>query len=418
MRLSRKYNLSGPIQPIDFPEFDTLVFLNSNGSGTNRLALGKKNEYQVNSGPSALNILDHCTKDNSDWLFGYISYDLKNNLEDLSSDNYDGLAFPQLHFWQPLVVIEWNSTVLEAHWINKSPLEIDELIQRLINGTPSSNKPAPTSLKPRINQEQYISTVNNIKKHIQQGDIYELNFCQEFYSEDISIDSWAVYERLNKATLAPYSAFMRDREFTMMSASPELYLRKDGDQLLSSPIKGTAKRGLNSAEDAAIIKQLKSNPKEQAENIMIVDLVRNDLSRISILGGVSVKELMEVRSFKTVHQLVSTVECTLNPACSFKDVVQATFPMGSMTGAPKISALQLAEKYESTKRGLYSGTLGFFKPNGDYQFNVVIRSLLHNATKKYLSLMTGGAITHQSIPEQEYTESLLKAEAILKVLAG
>lgn len=151
---------------------------------------------------------------------------------------------------------------------------------------------------------------------------------------------------------------------------------------------------------------------------MIVDLVRNDLSRISILGGVSVKELMEVRSFKTVHQLVSTVECTLNPACSFKDVVQATFPMGSMTGAPKISALQLAEKYESTKRGLYSGTLGFFKPNGDYQFNVVIRSLLHNATKKYLSLMTGGAITHQSIPEQEYTESLLKAEAILKVLAG
>ncbi len=418
MRSSKTYKLSGAIQPIDFPEFDTLVFLNSNGSGTNRLALGKKNEYLVNNGISAMNVLNHCTKENTDWLFGYISYDLKNNLEELSSENHDGLGFPLFHFWQPLVVIEWNSLILEAHWINKSATEVDELVQRLIAGKSNTQEVPHVSLKPRINEEQYIDTVSQIKEHIHRGDVYELNFCQEFFAEDVTIDPWTVYTKLNRETLAPYSAFMRDRQFSMMSASPELYLRKNSSQLFSSPIKGTAKRGATAQEDEKILSDLQAHPKERAENIMIVDLVRNDLSKVAQKGTVEVTALMEAKSFKTVHQLVSTISCELNTEANFRDIIQASFPMGSMTGAPKISALQLAERFESTKRGLYSGTIGFFKPDGDFQFNVVIRSLLYNSHNKYLSLMTGGAITHQADPKQEYRESLLKAEAILRVLAN
>ncbi len=415
-RNSRLYKLSGPIQPIDFPEFDTMVFLNSNGSGTNRLALGKKNEYLAKGSPSAMNVLDLCTKTNADWLFGYLSYDLKNQIEELSSENHDGLSFPAFHFWQPLLVVEWNSLMLEAHWINLTELEVDNIIQRLLNGKNAATTADSIELEKRISASQYIDCVAKIKQHIHQGDVYELNFCQEFYKEDVEIDPWSIYHRLNKETLAPYSAFMRDGKWAMMSASPELYLKKFDDNLHSSPIKGTARRGATPEEDAAIIKELQNHPKEQAENIMIVDLVRNDLSRVAQKGSVDVPALMELKSFKTVHQLVSTVSCKLAEDKTFKDVICASFPMGSMTGAPKISAMKLAETYESTKRGLYSGSFGFFKPNGDYQFNVIIRTLLYNTENKYLSLMTGGAITHQSDPQQEYHESLLKAEAIMRVL--
>lgn len=416
MRSHKTYKLSGPIQAIDFPEFETMMFLNSNGSGTNRLALGRKNMYLANSGPSSMNVLAHATANISDWLFGYMSYDLKNHIEELSSDNKDGLSFPLFHFWQPLLVLEWNSLMLEAHWIQLEEKSVDEIVQRLISGKAESRPFEAVSMKPCMTEQEYLEKINTIKEHIHRGDVYELNFCREFAAENVDIDPWTVYSRLNRETLAPYSAFIRDRQFTVMSASPELYLRKDGEKLISSPIKGTARRGADHSEDEQIKADLVAHPKEQAENIMIVDLVRNDLSKIASRGSVQVDSLLEVKSFKTVHQLVSTVSCIPAPQISFKDMICATFPMGSMTGAPKISAMKLAETYENTKRGLYSGTIGFFKPNGDFQFNVVIRSLLYNSDKKYLALMTGGAITHQSDAKQEYNETLLKAEAILRVL--
>lgn len=417
MRKSKSYKLNSVISPTDFPEFDTVLFMNSNGQGRNLLALGKKNEYMARGGYSVLNVLNHCTLDHhNDWLFGYLSYDLKNYIEDLQSSNFDGVGFPLFHFWQPRIVLEWTNEELTAHWIILEENEVDQLAEKLMNHQESMSASVNISLQSRISREQYLEAVQNIKAHIHQGDIYELNFCQEFYSENTTIDTWDVYQHLNNATEAPYSAYLRDREFAAMSASPELYLKKRGNTLSTSPIKGTARRESDPVLDEQQLEKLKLDPKEKSENIMIVDLVRNDLSRVADQGSVQVDELMDIISLKTVHQMVSTVSCKLKQDTTFRQIVESTFPMGSMTGAPKISAMQLSEKYESTKRGLYSGSIGFFEPNGDFQFNVMIRSLLYNRDNQYLSLMTGGALTDKCIPEQEYDESLLKAEAIVRAL--
>ncbi len=419
MRQSRTYQLNSRIVAGDFPEFDTVIYLNSNGTGTDRLALGKVSSFRSDQAHGALDTLHEATRNINDWLFGYLSYDLKNEIEELNSENHDGLDFPCLHFWQPQLVFEWDDKHLHVHWTGLDVEQVETITQQLISNTLSSAPQQPgISLTPRITREEYLEKIATIKQHILLGDVYELNFCQEFFAENVSILPWEIYQLLNSETLAPYSTFLRDGSRSVMSASPEMYLRKSGQTLESSPIKGTARRGQTEEEDRLILEELRNHPKEQAENVMIVDLVRNDLSRIAQPGTVSVPGLMEVKSFKTVHQMVSTVSCTLRPDKNFTDIVKATFPMGSMTGAPKISAMKLSEKYESTRRGLYSGCIGFFTPDGDFTFNVVIRTLQYNADNRYLSLMTGGAITHLADPQQEYNESLLKAEAILRILSN
>lgn len=347
-----------------------------------------------------------------DWIFCCLAYDLKNEIEDLSSQNYDGLGFPDLLALQPLKVFTLKDQQLECHYLENSSAEIP-IDFKAISQFKRVELPLPNlKFKARLSQADYIKKINQLKTHIKRGDIYEINFCQEFYTQTEIFPGIDVYQELHQHSDAPFSAYIKIKEFEVVCSSPERYLQKKRTQLISQPIKGTAKRGGSLEEDQALISALIANPKERAENIMIVDLVRNDLSKIAQKASVNVQELSQLYTFKQVHQLISTVACQLKSQTTFVDILNASFPMGSMTGAPKIEAMKLSEQFETTKRGLYSGSIGYMKPDGDFDFNVVIRSLIYNSNSKYLSYMVGGAITDQSVAELEYEECLLKGKAL------
>ena len=253
-------------------------------------------------------------------------------------------------------------------------------------------------------------------RHIERGDIYEANFCQEFFSENTKIDPLKSYLHLNEISKPPFATFLKFDKHYVLSASPERYLKKTGERIVSQPIKGTAKRLEDPSEDKKMVEKLSLDPKERSENIMITDLVRNDLSKIAEKGSVKVEELCKIYSFEQVHQMISTISCTVSADLSPVKIIKNTFPMGSMTGAPKISAMKIIEELEDAKRGLYSGAVGYFEPNGDFDFNVIIRSILYNEDLNYVSYSVGGAITVKSIPENEYEECLIKAKAMREVL--
>ncbi|RZJ32038.1 MAG: anthranilate synthase component I family protein [Flavobacterium sp.] len=351
----------------------------------------------------------------ADWLFGYLSYDLKNDTEDLHSNNFDGLEFPDLFFFQPKKLFLLKGNVLEISYLRMCDDEIntdyDVIAQQPLKIVAQPLKP---DVRQRIPKTDYFSKVEAMLAHIRRGDIYEANFCMEFFAEDAEIDPVDIYTKLNSISNPPFAVFFKNHRHFALSASPERYLRKQGSKIISQPIKGTARRSSNFEEDQSIKAALEANEKERSENIMIVDLVRNDLSRTASKGSVNVEELCGAYTFKQVHHLISTVvsESEKSP----EEILQTTFPMGSMTGAPKISAMNIIEKLEETKRGLYSGAIGYFTPDGDFDFNVVIRSILYNAENKYVSFSVGSAITSLSNPESEYEECLLKAKAMREVL--
>ena len=272
------------------------------------------------------------------------------------------------------------------------------------------------SIEERISKKDYVTKVNDILSHIHRGDIYEVNFCMEFFAEKAEINPLEKFLKLNEISQPPFAVFFKNNKHFILSASPERYLRKEGDLIISQPIKGTAKRFLDVEQDEISKNALLADPKERSENIMITDLVRNDLSRTAQKGSVQVTELCKIYSFLQVHQMISTITARLAEPYTAVDVIKSTFPMGSMTGAPKISAMNIVDRLEETKRGVYSGAVGYFTPNGDFDFNVVIRSILYNEEKKYLSFSVGSAITANSIPEKEYEECLLKAKAMYAVL--
>ncbi len=353
----------------------------------------------------------------ADWIFGYLSYDLKNDVEDLSSANFDGLKFPDLYFFQPQKLIFLKAGKAEFHYLRVVDDEIEADLEQ-INATsvPETFLRAKIEVRPRISKERYFEKVNEMLRHIHRGDMYEANFCQEFYAEEVSLDALDLYHSLNRISSPPFAAFLKLENYNLISASPERYLKKKGNELLSQPIKGTARRSGDLEEDLKIAGELALDPKEYSENVMIVDLVRNDLSRIAEKGSVKVDELCKVYTFRQVHQLISSVRAKLAEGIAPVEALRTSFPMGSMTGAPKISAMKIIEELEETKRGLYSGAVGYFSPDGDFDFNVVIRSILYNSENKYLSFSVGGAITSKSDPEKEYEECLLKARAMREVL--
>lgn len=354
-----------------------------------------------------------------DWLFGYFSYDLKNSLEDLVSQNFDGLGFPTLHFFQPSKIIKCNGENLHFLYLKECSDAIQEdhaQISALMDFEETNEEHHPIKIKMRIHKDAYFEKANKFLEHIHRGDIYEANFCQEFYAGGVSIDPWETYKRLNAISEPPFAAFMRLDDKYLMCASPERYLRKQGTTVISQPIKGTSRRDVNQTEDEILKDQLALDEKERAENIMITDLVRNDLSKSALKGSVVVEELCKVYTYKQVHQMISTVTAEIPLDKNPVELIEETFPMGSMTGAPKISAMKIIEGLEETKRGLYSGAVGYFDPEGNFDFNVVIRSILYNATSKYASFSVGSAITAKSDPEREYQECLLKAKAMRSVL--
>ena len=354
-----------------------------------------------------------------DYLFGYLSYDLKNDVERMSSKNFDGLDFSDLYFFQPQRILFIKGNSIEFSYLKMIDDEIDSDFESIKNIEINSNKNNSNDelkIKLRIHKNEYYQKVSEVLKHIHRGDIYEANFCQEFYAENATINPIEVYHHLNKISEPPFATFLKCNHQYLLSASPERYLKKDGTKVVSQPIKGTAKRLVSRVDDEQIAFELARDEKERSENIMIVDLVRNDLSRTAVKGTVQVEELCQVYSFKQVHQLISTVVSEVTENTHPVDIIRETFPMGSMTGAPKVSAMKIIENLEETKRGLYSGAVGYFTPNGNFDFNVVIRSILYNEENKYVSFSVGGAITSKSTPEKEYEECLLKAKAMKYVL--
>lgn len=354
----------------------------------------------------------------ADWIFGYLSYDLKNDVENLKSNNSDGLDFPDLCFFQPKKIFLFFEDYVEVQYLNFVADEMDSdwklILETVLKDENKKND--IIEIHNRTSKKQYIQKVNKVLEYIKRGDIYEVNLCQEFYSENFSLEPLATFLHLNRISKPPFSAFLKMNEFFALSASPERYIKRNGTRVISQPIKGTAKRSNNKIEDQELANQLIADPKERSENIMITDLVRNDLSKLAEKGSVRVEELCGLYSFEQVHQLISTISCEVSPSLSSTEILKSTYPMGSMTGAPKVSAMKIIEELEDAKRGLYSGTIGYFTPNGDFDFNVVIRSILYNNLKKYVSFSVGGAITIKSIPENEYEECMVKARAMRHVL--
>ncbi|MBC7886765.1 MAG: anthranilate synthase component I family protein [Ferruginibacter sp.] len=378
------------------------------------LAVGCKRKIETAAGKTFESLKQFCEVD-KEWIFGHLGYDLKNETEQLRSLNFDGVNFPDCHFFVPEMVLQLNESGLTVY-CEENAEEIFEAIESR-DSTIEQKRSAPLSIKNRISPQDYASIVKKLQQHILRGDCYEVNFCQEFFAEDAIIDPLSVYCSLITLSPNPFAALYKLNGRFCICASPERYFKIAGGKIYAQPIKGTAKRNLESHElDELSRQQLLSSEKEKTENVMIVDLVRNDLSRVCKQGTVRVEELFGIYSFPQVHQMISTISGELENNTDWIDVVKATFPMGSMTGAPKKRVMEIIERYEHTKRGLFSGAIGYVNPQGDADFNVVIRSVLYNTANKYISFQAGSAITFYSDAEEEYQECLLKAATMKQVL--
>jgi para-aminobenzoate synthetase component I len=404
-------------------QFDDVVWLDSNNYEQNYssydavLAVDAFTSIQTDYFQGFVKLKEYYST-TKDWIFGYLTYDLKNDVEVLKSNNYDALGFPDLYFFQPKKLYLLKGNQVEIQYLNcvDDELEADLNTIKNIKEEQSDSLCSDIKIKLRIHKDEYFDKVNTMLTHIHRGDIYEANFCQEFFAENTCINPLETYKKLNNISKPPFASFVKLEDKYVLCASPERYIKKEDDIIISQPIKGTAERSEGIAEDNQLKTDLLNDEKERSENIMIVDLVRNDLSKTALKGSVEVKELCKIYTFDQVHQMISTVTSKVDVKTHPIDIIKSTFPMGSMTGAPKISAMNIIEHLEETKRGVYSGAIGYFSPNGNFDFNVVIRSILYNATKKYVSYSVGGAITAKSIPLKEYEECLVKAKAMREVL--
>jgi para-aminobenzoate synthetase component 1 len=353
---------------------------------------------------------------NGNGAFGHVGYDLKNEFEDLSSRHPEQDGFAVMQWWSPrfIIYIRKGRVVLHA---GEADLPEGRSLLKELTAAPAPAAPFTPAVWTRTtSRERYLEHVRTLLGHIQRGDIYEVNYCTQRTAVLEDFDPYAAFAKLLAHSDAPFSAFLRSGEHVALCASPERFLRIEGDRLVSQPMKGTRPRGRSMAEDAALAEELARDPKERSENIMALDVARNDLSRIATSGSVQVEELCAVKSYPNVHQMVSTVAARIRPGISVMDVLRATFPMASMTGAPKIRAMQLIDEVEDMRRGLFSGTIGYFLPDGTADLNVVIRTVTFNATTGHASLISGGAITAASDPAQEFAECELKARSVLNAL--
>ena len=393
------------------------------------LAAGEVDFIKADAG-NAFEQLKTFYNQHRDWIFGHFSYDLKNETEALHSENPDHIHFPQLYFFVPLYILRLKDQQLEIGiQVNRNPgneslEEARKLAEKIFEQVKAEEltgmgKRNYLSLLPRFSQQEYIGTIKKLQKHILRGDCYEINFCQEFYSEQARIDPAGTYISLSELSPNPFSAYYKLGDKYCLCASPERFLKKEEERLISQPIKGTSARDhLDHENDIASRLSLSASEKDRAENVMVVDLVRNDLSRICKEGTVAVQELFGVYSFPQVHQMISTVSGKIREGLSWVEAIKASFPMGSMTGAPKKRVMELIEQYERTRRGLFSGAIGYADSGENFDFNVVIRSILYNSSLQYLSYQTGSAITYYADAEKEYEECLLKGKAIRRILEG
>ncbi len=403
-------------------QFNIFCLLDNNGYTHNLpvfdciLAAGCTRSIQLEQGHSFAALKDFY-ESKPGWLFGHLGYELKNEVEDLTSRHQQPMVdFGWGFFFEPTIVVRLQKNELSITCQGENHQEIWQVIQEM-PAQISSSISAEVKLQSRITETAYVDAVNALKGHIRRGDCYEINFCQQYFAQNAIIDPLYTYSKLLQHSPNPFAAFYKLNDKYCLCASPERYLKKTGQTLLSQPIKGTSKRFVDdNGEDMASMTTLQNSSKERSENVMVVDLVRNDLSRISKEGSVQVEELYGIYSFPQVHQMISSVQSELAEGLHWTDAIKATFPMGSMTGAPKKRVMQLIDEYETGARGLFSGSIGYITPDADFDFNVVIRSIFYDDQEKKLSYSVGSAITFASNAADEYHETLLKAEAIMNVL--
>jgi para-aminobenzoate synthetase component 1 len=347
------------------------------------------------------------------FVAGFFGYDLKNELENLHSANPDNKQFPEACFFEAEIFIKAEGDSISIKGENPA----NTLTQILQIGT-ISNQPRPKieEIAKGESKEAYLKKIQSIKKHIEEGDVYELNYCMEFSAIAENFDPINTYLSLRNESPMPFACLLKMGPHWLICASPERFLKSEAGKLISQPIKGTAPRGKDQKEDNTFREQLRNSEKERAEHMMIVDLVRNDLTRSSKPGSIKVEELFGIYSFPHVHQMISTITAEKSSEYPPAFSISQAYPMGSMTGAPKIMAMQLIDRYEESKRGIFSGSAGFFYPNGDFDFNVIIRSIFFNKKTNSLTWQAGSAITWDCDAEAEYEECLLKTSAIRKVL--
>lgn len=381
------------------------------------VAVGERSRVKATAG-NALPALDIFLKENAgQWIFGHLGFELKAETEGVPALKPDPIGFDDLYFFVPETVIRLQPGQLT---ISSSTGEPETIFESILKSKPSkplqpSQKGLP--IRPRITKQAYLQAIEKLRAHMLRGDCYEINFCQEFFSPYRVIEPIHYYQQLSNLSPNPFACYYRIGPAHLLCASPERYLMKTGKQVISQPIKGTAARqSQNAVADEAQRQQLLHSAKDRSENVMVVDLVRNDLSKCCEEGSVKVEELFGIYTYPQVHQMISTVSGTLKTHTTLTDLIRASFPMGSMTGAPKKRVLELIEQYESSRRGLFSGSVGYITPNGDFDFNVVIRSILYNEVSHYLSFLVGGGITWYSQAEKEYEECLLKAMALNRLL--
>lgn len=388
----------------------------SREGGRELIALGKRDVFFLpHTDPEALEHLDAWLKASAEWTFGILSYELHACTEPSVAPHHLPASEPSLVFFHPQVVAEKEAGVWKIHF-NTSSLSDDSLLQA-IEVPGGEHIMPPVMLHGKVSREEYIRNVESLQRHIRLGDIYEVNYCVPFSASCEVHRPYALWQKLVSRTQAPMSGYFRSGAHLLLCASPERYLARRGNTVISQPIKGTIRRGATHEEDEQLKEALLASPKERSENVMIVDLVRNDLSRAALPGSVHVDELFGIHTFNTVHHMISTVSAEVHAETSFAELLRNTFPMGSMTGAPKVEAMKLIRGHEPAGRGWYSGALGYIRPNGDFDFNVIIRSLSVNTNAHTVRCSVGSAITVHADPEKEYDECLLKLQAIQGVLS-
>ena len=349
------------------------------------------------------------------WIFAHLNYEYHNITKSNSKVNLTG--FPLAYLYTPAVTIELKGNKVTIESVHDNPQIIFDQIHTL-DFSSGGQTLSSTAITPLINKATYLDNIHKILALIRRGDFYEINYCQAFEAALENVHPVNLYEALTALSPTPFACFYKNDCDYLLCASPERYLQKKGTHLISQPIKGTIKRNTqNEIDDKIQLETLQNSSKDKSENVMVVDLVRNDLSRICEQGSVEVSELFGIYSYPQVHQMISTITGKINDNTSFSEILEATFPMGSMTGAPKKSVMETIDLLEPTKRGLYSGTVGYINPGGDFDFNVVIRSIFYNSRSGKANYQVGGGITIYSDAEKEYEECLLKASAIKKVLS-
>ncbi len=376
-------------------------------------------DVQAAAKASRLSQLDQYLRQHEQqWLFGHVGYYFGDEVATVRKP--DPTGFPDLFFFQPEIVIRLSSEGLSITGVD--PELIFSEITRPENVEDLTTKGrSPIHIRSRLDRQQYIDVIEKLRSHILRGDCYEINYCMEFFADDVDIDPLEVYNRLGGLSPNPFSSMYRIKDRWLLCASPERYLKRAGDVVISQPIKGTSRRKVQDGEvlqpsDAQDRDKLYHSAKDRSENVMVVDLVRNDLSRFCIEGSVEMEELYGIYTFPQVHQMISTIRGRVVPGTNFADMLRHSFPMGSMTGAPKRRVMELIGQYEDSARGLFSGSLGYIAPSGDLDFNVVIRSILYNQSSGHLSMPAGSGITFYSNAADEWEECQLKAEAMQKAI--